>query len=83
MREFYCNMFEVIGYGFKTYVRGQTLFVDANKIAKLLNLRRLANPSYHFPNPDNIEVQKEDMASLMWRSNSLEFFCFEDSRSNY
>ena len=65
VREFYCNMFEVTAIGFKTFVRGKTLSVDANKIATLFNLRRLVNPFYPFPNPDNVEVQANEVATVL------------------
>ena len=39
--------------------------MDANKIATLLKLRRPAIPTYPFPNPDNIELQADEVATVL------------------
>ena len=57
VQEFYCKMFDVTNAGFKTYVRGKTLLVDADRIGSLLKLRRPEHPNYPFPDPQNIEYQ--------------------------
>ena len=65
VREFYCNIFDVISNGFKTYVRGKTLYVDANRIATLLNLRRPTPRSYPFSDPNNIVIQANEVATVL------------------
>ncbi|RWR77718.1 hypothetical protein CKAN_00621900 [Cinnamomum micranthum f. kanehirae] len=65
VREFYCNIFDVSDSDFKTYVRGKTLHVNANKIATLLNLRRPTARSYPFADAENIEIQGNEVATVL------------------
>ena len=39
--------------------------MDANRIATLLKLRRPAHPSYPFPNPDDVELQANEVATAL------------------
>ena len=59
-------MFEVKDTGFKTYVQGKTISVDANQIATLLDLQRLASPSYLFPDPNNREFQADEVVTALY-----------------
>ncbi|RWR73042.1 hypothetical protein CKAN_00129200 [Cinnamomum micranthum f. kanehirae] len=65
VREFYCNIFDATSSGFNTYVRGKTLIEDANRIATLLNLRRPVPRSYPIPNPDNIVIETNEVATVL------------------
>ncbi|RWR73459.1 hypothetical protein CKAN_00173800 [Cinnamomum micranthum f. kanehirae] len=65
VREFYCNIFDATSSGFSTYVRGKTLTVDANRITTLLNLRRPIPRSYPIPNPDNIVIETNEVATVL------------------
>lgn len=63
VREFYCNMYDVNNSGFKTYVRGKTLTVDANSIATLLSLQRPVHISYPTNDLDNMMMQANEVAT--------------------
>lgn len=64
-REFYCNMFDVADDGFKSYVHGKTIFVDADRIGALIQLGRPNHPYYPFPDPENIEYHKNEVAKVL------------------
>lgn len=54
--------------------------MDANRSATLLNLRRPARPSYPFPDQDNLEIQANELATVLcgeptvWDSPVLKIF---------
>ena len=65
VREFYCNMFDVKDDGFKSYDRGKTVSVDTDRIGTLIQLQRPDHPCYPFPNPENIEYHKNEVATAL------------------
>lgn len=79
VREFYCNMYDVDvdKISFKTYVRGKTLSVDADKIATLLNLNRPAHRIYPFHSQGDVVFQGDGVATILcggpsiWNSQTL------------
>ena len=65
MQGFYCNIHEVTRSGFKTFVQGNIFSVDANRIARLLNLQRPAHRSDPFLNSDNNVIQVNEVATVL------------------